>query len=346
VIHPVAWVSWVGAIVVILSVTRNPWYVGLVLAWIALVLRASRGIADGGAPIPISPVRFGVVVVTLSALFNALTVHFGDTVLFHLPAWLPLFGGPVTLEAVVFGMLNGLVLTGLFAAFSVFNQVLPVRAVVRLIPQAFFPVAVVISVAVTFVPVTLQMLRQIREAQAVRGHRMRGLRDWLPLVIPLLVGGMERALQLAEAMTARGFAGREEASLANTTRLAMVAGLILVLGGWLLRLVWTQYLLGGTLLLGGVGVIGGTLWREGRRTPRTMYRPAAWRASDWVVLAGVVAAVVVFFVPLPGRGSIFYYPYPVLTMPQLSVVIGLGTVGLLAPVWVVWPNKGISEGEK
>ena len=31
---------------------------------------------------------------------------------------------------------------------------------------------------------------------------MRGLRDWLPLLMPLLIGGLERALQLAEAMTA------------------------------------------------------------------------------------------------------------------------------------------------
>ena len=35
----------------------------------------------------------------ISALFNALTVHIGDTELLRLPGWLPLLGGPVTLEA-------------------------------------------------------------------------------------------------------------------------------------------------------------------------------------------------------------------------------------------------------
>ena len=72
-IHAVAWLSWVGAIVVILSTTRNPWSLGLVLVWIALVLRASRPLAAGAAPIPISPLRFGLFVVAVSALFNGLT---------------------------------------------------------------------------------------------------------------------------------------------------------------------------------------------------------------------------------------------------------------------------------
>ena len=35
---------------------------------------------------------------------------------------------------------------------------------------------------------------RIREAQAVRGHRVQGIRDWLPIVVPLLVSGLERAM--------------------------------------------------------------------------------------------------------------------------------------------------------
>lgn len=163
-IHPVAWLAWLGAVLTALSLTRNPFYLALILLWITIVAAWSRPAASA-APIPISPLRFGLVVVTFSALFNMLTVHFGDTVLFSLPRALPLLGGDFTLEALVFGGLNGLVVTGLFAAFSLVNRLLPVRALVRLLPRAFYPVAVVASIAVTFVPAMLRHFEQIREAQ-------------------------------------------------------------------------------------------------------------------------------------------------------------------------------------
>ncbi len=331
-IHPAAWLTWVGAILVALSMTRNPIYLGLILLWLALVGVLVQP-TEKTAPIPISPWRFGLIVVGLSALFNALTVHFGSTVLFTLPD-LPVIGGPITLEAITFGLLNGLTLAGIFAAFTILNQALPVRAIVRLIPRAFYPVAVVISIALTFVPATLRHLQQIREAQAVRGHRLRGLRDWLPLFMPLLVGGLERALQLAEAMTARGFAGSDGQAHPTLTRAALVGGLVAVLSGWLLRLLWGQALLGGGLLLGGIILIGATLWWVGRQVPRTIYRPQPWLARDWLVAlcAGLTAAA--FLLPLPGleRASIFYYPYPTLLLPEFNPLIGAATAGLLGPI--------------
>ena len=204
-IHPVAWAGWLASALVALSATRNPLHLTLILLCVAVV-NVLIGSSDEASFAPVSPLRFGGIVIALSALFNAATVHLGDTVLLRLPSGLPILGGPITLEALAFGVINGLVLTGIFAAFTTFNQALPIRSLMRLIPRAFYPVAVVVSIAVTFVPTTLRQFQQIREAQAVRGHRVRGLRGWLPLFMPLLVGGLERALQLAEAMTARGFA--------------------------------------------------------------------------------------------------------------------------------------------
>jgi len=222
--HAVAWLVWVGAILVILSTTRNPWYVALVLANLAAVRAVIRTAGLGSPPAPLSVGRFGLVVVSFSAIFNALSVHFGQTVLFSLPEVIPFFGGAVTLEALVYGATNGLVLTGLFAAFTVFNQAVTIREMIRLAPRAFFPVAVITAIAVTFVPVTLRQYHDIRAAQMVRGHRLRGWRDWLPLVMPLLIGGLERALQQAEAMTARGFASAETPGHAVRTRLAILIG--------------------------------------------------------------------------------------------------------------------------
>jgi energy-coupling factor transport system permease protein len=333
--HAAAWLVWVGAILIILSTTRNPWYVGLVLVAIAVVRAAIQRAVTSSPPLPVSILRFGLFVVTFSAIFNAFSVHFGDTVLFVIPPAIPYFGGPVTLEALVYGMVNGLKLTGLFAAFAVFNQVITIRQMIRLTPQAFFPVAVVVSIAVTFVPVTLRHLKDIREAQAVRGHRLRGLRDWLPLVMPLLVGGLERALQLAEAMTARGFASANEPGYDAVTRPAILLGLTLLVGGWLLRLGWGYAAVGLLLLLIGIGLIIGALWHVGRQVSRTNYRPQPWTGADWAIVGGAAVAALAFVVPWPGldRSSIFFYPYPQLSWPAFQPLLGLAIAGLLMPVF-------------
>ena len=339
-IHAVAWLVWLAAIIAALTVTRNPVYIGLILAWIGVTTKTAEWVGGDAwqrTLTPFSPLRFGLVVVTFSALFNALSVHVGTTVLFTLPRGLPLIGGPVTLEALLYGALNGLALAGLYAAFVLVNRVLSIRQIVQIIPRAYYSLAVVVSIAVTFVPATLRHYRQIREAQAVRGHRVAGLRSWLPLMLPLLTGGMERALQLAEAMMARGFAGAESTPAGAWTRGALAAGLAIFAGGLMLRLVWGFALVGLLALLAGGALVVAAMWRAGRRRPHTVYRPMPWAGRDRVVSVGAFITMAVFLVEIPGidRSSIYYYPYPSLTWPTFSLVIGVSTWGLLGPV-VVW----------
>ncbi|HXF64031.1 MAG TPA: energy-coupling factor transporter transmembrane component T [Caldilineaceae bacterium] len=331
-LHAGAWLCWLGAVLALMTITRNPLYLGLALAWIGAV-----GVAVGRAPatrpgLPWSPLTFGVVVVPLSALFNGLTVHVGATVLARLPAGWPLLGGPLTLEAMVYGALNGVALTGLFAAFAVANRSVSLRQVIQLIPRAYYPVALVVAIAVSFVPATLRQWQQVREAQAVRGHRMRGWRSWLPLWAPLLTGGLERALQLAEAMTARGFAGGPP--LHNAwTRAGVLVGLPLAGAGLLLRTVWGQALAGALLLVAGAGLVAVAVWLAGRRRPHTRYRPTPWRMAEWVAAAGALITAGAFLLPLPGmeRSSIFWSPYPALSLPGFALGLGVATWGLLAP---------------
>ena len=90
VLHPAAWVIWVAGVVVALTVTRNPWFVGTVLVLIGLVLVQQRRIAAARTDVPvpvveIGVVRFGLLVVATSAIFNMLMVHVGEHVLFTLP---------------------------------------------------------------------------------------------------------------------------------------------------------------------------------------------------------------------------------------------------------------------
>jgi len=334
-LHPVAWVSWLLAILIGVTTTRNPLYLGLILLWLAAVMVTARLVlGQHFTRPPLSPWRWGSVMILSAALFNALNVHVGTHSLLHLPAWLPLFGGPITLEALLYGALNGLVLLALLLAFGVVNGVLPVWALVGLIPRAYYPVAVVVAIAVTFAPVTVRRLQQIQEAQAIRGHQVRGLRCWLPLLLPLLTGGLEHAFQLAEAMMARGFASQAAVVYTLPTQVMVLLGLVGVLGGLLVQMLTVRTLLSMGLLVGGSAVLIAALWGAGRSQPHTRYRPAPWRGRDWLVLCGALLVIVCFLLPVPGvdRVSLFYYPYPTLTLPAFAIPLGLATWGLLMPV--------------
>lgn len=331
-IHTWAWIGWLLAALVALSTTRNPLYILLILLCIAIVSLTLRSREDTAAPF-VSPLRFTLVVVSLSALFNAAISHFGETILFHLPGQIPLIGGPITLEALVYGTITGLVLTGIFGSFTVLNQALPVRKLIRLVPRAFFPVAVVTSIAITFIPNTTRQYKQIREAQALRGHRLRGVGDWLPMVIPLLVGGLERAMQLAEAMTSRGFASGEAPGSDTRQRSVMLAGLMILLSGWLLRLNNDLRIVGTVLMSLGVASVLGMLVFIGRSVPRTTYIREAWKGLDWLVSLGAVIVLATFLFPLPwvDKSTLHYQVYPLISLPGFDLRIGGAILGLLIP---------------
>ncbi len=329
------WLVWALTTLVTASSTRNPLYV-VILLLAVMVVGAACAPAQGRGPI-LSPLRFAAIAVPLAALFNGLTAHLGDTVLFRLPAWLPLLGGAVTLEALVSGATNGLTLTAIFAGFGVFNQVTPVRDIVRLTPRAFHEAGVVLSIALTFIPQTTRSLARIREAQAVRGHRVRGLRDWLPIIVPLLVSGLERSMGLAEAMVARGYGAVSDRAQPLRTQGLLALGLFVLLGGWLafLFLPSWQWAAGGTMAVGAALIVG-VVWLAGQDVSHTTYRARRWAARDTLAVlgCGLTLAVVLLPLPLVDKGTLYYAPFPGLTMPPFDPFVGLGLLGLLVPALV------------
>ena len=133
-LDPRVWLLWALTAMVAASSSRNPLYI-ILLVLVAMVVAAVCAPDQGRRWL--SPLRFAAIAVPLAAVFNGLTAHLGDTVLFRLPSWLPLLGGRVTLEALAFGAMNGLTLTAIFSGFAVFNQATPASDLVRLTPRAF-----------------------------------------------------------------------------------------------------------------------------------------------------------------------------------------------------------------
>ena len=342
------WVIWLATTLVVIWSTRNPIYLCLILltiifVWLSAVKRVKNQYANSRSVIPFSPLRISFYIIFFSALFNGLISRFGDTVLVYLPDWIPYLGGPVTLEALAFGAINGLVLSGILIAFMTVNLSLPVRSLIRLIPRAFYPLAVVTSIAITFLPNTTRQVQQIRESQAIRGHRVQGLKDWLPLIMPLLIGGLERAMGLAETMTARGFAGDEGEHRAAHTRLGLVFGLFFLLAGWLFQLTAAFRVVGIIIAAFGISLIFYALWSGGRRVQRSQYRREAFTYRDALVITGCAFIVSIYLLPVPwgDKSSLAYNPYPILTLPQFDFLIALASFVLVIPA--TWKTNADNE---
>jgi energy-coupling factor transport system permease protein len=336
-LHPRTWMAWVAAAAVVAMIARNPIYSVIILVVSRMVILAQERQDERS---PLLSWRVSLLVLLFSTAYSAFFVHGGRTVLVVLPDW-PLVGGPVTAEAAADGLRNGLVLLALLSVFGAMNAAVRVGDLVRLIPVALQDLGVVVLIAITYVPETRRHLDRIREAQAIRGHQLGGLAEWRPVIIPLLVGGLERAMQLAEAMVARGYGATSTLEQSRSERLALLAALSLGLVGWLASF-WVGW--PGWLLLGvGGAVVAALLRRRGERQPRTHYRVTTWRRADTLALVAAVTAVLVVVVPLPfsDSASLVYVPYPRLSLPPFDWLIGLGLAALGLPALLA-PRGGDS----
>ncbi|HEY3342630.1 MAG TPA: energy-coupling factor transporter transmembrane component T [Anaerolineae bacterium] len=338
--HLRTWLVWIAAIVVVTLSTHNPLYLALILLVNQVV--SARLAEVNGVPRPTWWWRFGLFVIPISAVFNAVSVHFGDTVLFTIPGNLPLVSGVVTLEAITYGALNGLLITVVISVFSIFNQAIPAYLLVRSTPRAFQSMGVTVGIALTFIPQTLRRFKEVREAQAVRGHHLRTLRDWLPLWLPLLIGGLEQSTQLSEAMVARGFGATQERAASLRTRALFALGLALVLVGWVWRFALSSGATAGTIvMLTGVVMVLLGLWSSGRSVTHTVFRPQSFTARDIFCIAISVLVAVLLLVSLPfiSQQSLAYYPYPTVTLPGFEPLLGCLILGWLAPLLVLGKSQ-------
>ncbi len=323
-----AWMVWVLVVAFLAMFARNPLYSIILLA---LSLLAIQYYARIESPVRSMFLQISLGILLFSAIYHALFIHIGDHVLFELPQW-PLIGGIITVEAIADGFRNGLVLIALIATFMALNTIVPSRELVRLVPAAFQDLAVVVLIAITYVPETRRHLRRIREAQAIRGHRPRGFRDWRPLILPLLVGGLERAMRLSEAMVARGHVSERAENSRAPERILLIAGLFTALIGWVMAILWgvSGYIL---LSLGGL-VLVLIVVRKGRRVRRTSFVAVPWTATDTILVFTSLAALILVIAPWPviGRLSLSYVPYPLLKMPEFHPLVGLALILLSFPI--------------
>jgi energy-coupling factor transport system permease protein len=187
--------------------------------------------------------RLYLVGAIVSGLAVVLVTPFVETIGSH-PLWtgptVPVLGQlDVTSEELRNGLFQGLRLTAVALAFAAYALLLDHD---RLVQSAGFARRSVLAIALAtrLVPTLERDAVGLVEALRGRGVEVSGMRGRARLLSPLLAGSLERALNLAEAMEARGY-GRPGATRAPRPgwrardRAALVGAALLVAMGalWL-----------------------------------------------------------------------------------------------------------------
>jgi energy-coupling factor transport system permease protein len=328
------WILWLIFNLLYLLSTRNPVYLVIILiGYLISGYRLTR--KNEPATWLKNNLSFLLTMVFLSTLINALFAHNGRTILFSLPKGWMLIGGNITLESVVYGTINGLIISDLYLLFTILNLALSPKQLTRLIPRVFYPIAMTVTIALTFFPSIQQRAREIKEAQMIRGNRMRNISDWLPLFIPLLVTSLEKAILLSESMTARGFHTPSRSEHKMLPFVGLLLTLFVLFSGWILRLfsypLWISlmlYFFGGTLVLAVVLL-------SSHYSKITKYKKEVWHFSDIIntVILSIFIILWIVFTTRKALPSLSYSPYPTLLTPPFQVTVLLFSAVSLFPVF-------------
>jgi energy-coupling factor transport system permease protein len=271
--NPRAWAAWSAASLVVVLTSTNPVYRALVLL-IALNILLSLRRADAAMrPLLVAT----AVAVVLAALLNTVLSHTGNHVLVTIPGAIVGIGGPITVEAIVYGVDVALGIAAAVLSVAPLSRVLHPHELLDAFPAPLQRTAALTGSAINLVPAVMRNAVAISEAQRMRGGAGTRLRDWHAVAAPVLLSALDESMQLAEAMEARGF---------------------------------------------GSG-------------PRTRFATVRMDAAAWLVVVCSLAAIVVTVVARLSGSLPDWYPFPTVTVPEVTALPLVAGILLTAPL-VAW----------
>ncbi len=196
---PGAAVAYLGSLLLVAFLFSSPLVLaaagcGLALAGVLAGARRAVGVA----------LRMGVGLVVLIAAVNAIVVDRGATVLARLGEW-PLFGQvDVTLEAVVAGLVIGLLVFVTMLAAAVYSACVDPDRVLRALRPLAGRSALTATLVSRLVPVAAADAARLRDAGRLRGPAAAAV-GRAPLARRLLAGSLDRAVDVAATLELRGY---------------------------------------------------------------------------------------------------------------------------------------------
>jgi energy-coupling factor transport system permease protein len=285
----------------------------------------------------------GVVIVLVRVGFRIVLAGNGPTVLFALPRLtLPealnatAVGGPVSAEALTSGFYGGLQLAAIVVCVGAATTLANPRTLLTSLPGATEELGAVLAVSVSVFPQLSESVARVGRARALRADSGRRRRVVRQIVTPVLADALDRSIELAAAMDARGYGRRAEQSAAArraTAAVLITAVLVLSVGVYaLLDASGSASRAGAGLMVVGVVAAGVGLRLAGRRSIRTRYRPSPWRGPEWIMLSARAAVAVILGWWSSAQPALMH-PVPAPhNWPQLPAPLGLAVALAATPL--------------
>jgi energy-coupling factor transport system permease protein len=302
-VHPLAWWGWAACLAVCAMQTSspNPFLLLLLGAVACFVVASCRGNDPWSRSLAFF-LRLGLVVILIRVVIE---IFFGDRgnpghVLFTmphvpLPSWAAAvsIGGAVTLESIVTAAVLGLQIAVILVCFGAANSLVSPYRLLRCLPAVLYEAGVAVTVALSFTPELVETIGSVRRARRMRGIPTKGLRGLRGIAVPVLEGALDRSLELATSMDARGYGRRSDAGGA-AQRLATgatVVGLLLAaVGVYGVTDAGSEFGLGLPLLAAAAVLCAVGFAARGRRLQRSRYRPDRWGVTESLIVgSGLVA---------------------------------------------------------
>ncbi len=334
--HPVAWALWLCAAMLAVLLTSNPLYHATIALCAVVVYAGVRSRRGGGLD---ALLGIGLMFCLLSVPLNLVTGSSGTTELFSLPAmtlpgWLGsvTIGGPVTAESLVYAADEALALAAILCIVCAFNAGVDHAQLLRLTPPGLAQLGVVVAVGLLIVPEALARAASLREARTTRGLGS-GWTASHTMLLPLLSDALERAVQRAESLDARGFGALASPARAGETALSLLGLVLAAIGAFAWYYAPGARVAAGSMFLAGAALVMAIAWQQASRgTARRLFVPQL-RPNDVLTAAAAAGCAATFLVSrLAGTGGVTYLPFPVLHAPSYSVAFGAASVLLLAPL--------------
>ena len=349
-LHPIAWWTWAVGLATAASLTTNPLLLLIVMGSATVVVMARRSGHPFGRSFRLYALLAAVTVVArvvFRILFGGQEV--GNVLLdlpeVPLPDWAAGIRllGPVTSEALLAGLYDGLRLAAIILCVGAANSLANPKRLLASVPPALYEIGTALVVAVTIFPQLADSARRVRSAQALRGGTTTGVGRLRRFLVPVLEDALERSLALAAGMDTRGYgrsggATRRERWVTGALLLLALTGICVGTYAWLDPT--APRVLALPMLAAGVVVAVLGLASAGRRVQRTRYRPDPWRSPELLTVAtGVTVGVLGWWlsrsqVPVAYPG-VDVTPY----LSPLALVVGL--LGLVPAVATPLPSTAI-----
>ena len=207
-LHPAVAFFYLIAVTAVSMLTMHP--ILILISYVASV--GFTGMLIGLRRL-LSSLAYSIPTAALIALTNPLFVHRGRTVLFFLN------DNPVTLEAILYGVFASLMIMSVFHWCRCYTEIMTADKFVYLFGKIVPKLALVLSMALAFIPKFRRRYREIDEAQRGLGiYATRSLSDKLRAKLRvfsiLVTWSLESSVETADSMRARGYGLRGRTSAA------------------------------------------------------------------------------------------------------------------------------------